>query len=330
MIKKILLTVFAITLISSCETTPPNSFEIVEEYGKVFVSSNIDSSEIFVDDSFTGLYSPDTLTLLAGSYKLTLKKDGYISKSEEIVIESAKVKSISISLVEFVLQQVVLIEDFSNVSCGPCVASNQILKSLKKTYDKSKLLILKYATNFPSPNDPMHLASSGDAKTRMSFYNILFTPTIYVNGVDKPIASDSNSIKEKIDSNLLKSAKLKIDSDYSLKNDSIKVNVTVKVLDDSDLNFSKLNVFVAIQESKIEYATPPGSNGETEFEDVLRKLLPGHNGYSISSLKDNNEIQFNWGTKIESIWNRDRIEVIAFIQDANTGVIYQASSSVLN
>lgn len=313
-----------------CQTNPPNAWETKADFGKVFVSSNIDSSKIFVDNEFTGFYTPDTLVLGIGLHKVTLSKDGYISASDEVQVEINAIKNLSILLAKLGEQRVVLIEDFSNVSCGPCVTSNKILKSLKNSYDKSKLLILKYATNFPSPVDPMHLASSGDSKTRMSFYNILFTPTIYINGTDKPIASDSNSIKEKIELHFLKPAQLKIVSDYYIRNDSIKVNIIVEILDDSNINFSNLKLFATIQESKIEYATPPGSNGETEFEDVLRKLLPGHNGYSISSLKDNNEVQFNWGTRIENIWNREKIEVIVFIQDSNTGVVFQASSSVLN
>jgi hypothetical protein len=328
--KKIYIAYILFVLILGCETNPTNTWQQDLEFGKVIIISNIDSSAIYIDNTFTGFYTPDTLELEEGEYAITLSKDGYTSASGEVSIKSNEVKSILLELVKIGEQQIVLLENFSNMSCGPCVASNKNLKSLKNTYDKSQLLILKYATNFPSPVDPMHLAASGDSKTRMAFYNIMFTPTIYINGIDKPIASDSNSIKDKINLNLLKSAKFTIASDYSMSNDSINVNINVSVLDNSNLNFYKLKLFVAIKESKIQYPTPPGSNGETEFEDVLRKLLPGHNGYSISELKDNDEMQFKWGSEINNTWNRDKIEVIVFIQDSNTGIVYQASSSVFN
>jgi len=74
-------------------------------------------------------------------------------------------------------QRVVLIEDFSNVSCNPCVTSNLILDALANgTYSRSKVAVVKYATNFPSPSDPFYTGSRTDCDARMSFYQILASP----------------------------------------------------------------------------------------------------------------------------------------------------------
>ncbi|HEY6626359.1 MAG TPA: hypothetical protein VIZ21_05345, partial [Ignavibacteriaceae bacterium] len=56
--------------------------------------------------------------------------------------------------------KVVIIEDFANVSCNPCVISNKILESLTEiTYGRSKLVAVKFPTNFPAPNDLFYLAA---------------------------------------------------------------------------------------------------------------------------------------------------------------------------
>ncbi len=80
--------------------------------------------------------------------------------------------------------KIVLLEDFANVSCVPCVISNKIIESLtKNTYGPSKLVAVKFPTNFPSPSDPFYLAQPNYCDQRMEYYNIFFAPTTYVDGV---------------------------------------------------------------------------------------------------------------------------------------------------
>ena len=324
MIYKIVLILFAAILMYSCETNPPNALEVTDEYGKIFISSNVDSAEIFVDNVNSGYFTPDTIELKTGSHNILLVKEGYSSSSEDIEIEINSIKNVMISLVEQVAQKVVIIEDFSNVSCGPCVVSNKILKSLNSSYGNSKLVVVKYAANFPSPIDPMYLANTEDAKSRMNFYNIMFTPTVIVDGINKPIASDSNSIKEQIDENLLVSAKFELAADKSIVGEVIKISGTLKLLDSTELDFSNIVLHSVVIESTIEYSTPPGSNGETEFEDVMRKMLPSNQGYSITEIEGSNQISFNFETVINSNWDKEKLEVILFIQDKSSKKVYQA------
>jgi len=76
------------------------------------------------------------------------------------------------------VSKIVLIEDFANVSCIPCVNSNKIIESLTKTtYGPTKLVAIKFPTNFPSPSDPFYLAKSDYCDQRMEYYNIFFAPT---------------------------------------------------------------------------------------------------------------------------------------------------------
>lgn len=324
MIYRITLVLFATIVMFSCETNPPNALEPMEEYGKIFITSNVDSAEIFIDNSPSGYFTPDTLQLKVGNYNILLVKDGYSPSSEDIEIEINAIKNIMIPLVEQVAQKVVVIEDFSNVSCSPCVESNKIVKSLKHSYTDSKLVVIKYAANFPSPIDPMYLANTADADSRLSYYNIFFTPTIIVDGVDKPIASDSNSIKEQIDENLLLSPKFEIVATKSIVGETIKVSGTLKLLDQTELDFSNLILHSIVVESIIEYSTPPGSNGETEFADVMRKMLPNNQGYSITEIENNNELSFNFETEVNASWIKDKLEVVLFIQDSSSKKIYQA------
>lgn len=114
-------------------------------------------------------------------------------KTGEVKIEITLVDDNTISS-----ERTVLLEDFANVSCNPCVTSNKIIQSLLHSYGSDKIVAVKFPTNFPSPVDPFYLAGKEFCDYRMSYYNILFAPTIILDGLVKPNAIDSNSIKDNL------------------------------------------------------------------------------------------------------------------------------------
>ena len=314
-------------LVLSCETNPPTNWMDDDKFGKVFISSNI-NSEILVDGEATGAITPDTLELLVGQYNISLQKDRYFSTSEEIEVQEDSYQEVTITLTELGTQKIVLIEDFSNVSCAPCVTSNNTLRSLKASYTNEKLVIVKFPANFPSPQDPMYLASKEDADERLSYYNIFSTPTIIVDGINKTLATDSMSIKSIIDESLLNIPKFSIEVEDSISGQTIFVKGKVRLLDNTSIDFNNLVLHTVIIESKIEYGSPPGSNGETEFDDVMRKMLPSNGGFPISNIETKGEINFSFESTINSTWNKDRLEIIVYVQHTNSKEVYQANSTI--
>ena len=57
-------------LIYSCETNPPNLPDLNQEMGKVYVTSGTVGAEIFIDDIFTGKYTPDTIETTLGEHNI--------------------------------------------------------------------------------------------------------------------------------------------------------------------------------------------------------------------------------------------------------------------
>ena len=55
-------------LFFGCETNPPTTTDIIEEYGKVIVTSNIDSADIFLDGINTEKVTPDTIIAVVGNH----------------------------------------------------------------------------------------------------------------------------------------------------------------------------------------------------------------------------------------------------------------------
>ena len=226
--------------------------------------------------------------------------------------------------------KIVLLEDFANVSCAPCVISNKIIESLfKETYGKEKLIFVKFPTNFPSPVDPFYLAAKNECDFRMSFYNIFFAPAVIIDGLTRPVPTDSNSIKQAIDGRLNLPATFDLSISKQIQGGALVIDLSVTVKDTVSFNYEDLVLHFALVESEIEFATPPGSNGETIFHNVLRLQLPGTQGYDLNELKKSGTagISENYEETIDELWDITKLHPVVFIQNKQTKEVYQAGST---
>ena len=223
--------------------------------------------------------------------------------------------------------KVVLMESFTNVGCYPCPITNRIIRQLSnETYGKSKLVVVKFPTNFPAPNDLFYLAAKDICDFRMGYYNVFFAPTIIIDGMLKPVASDSLSIKSAIDSRLSITPRFSLNVSASLEGD-YSADVTIQIIDSSGINFNDLIINTAITETDIEFQQPPGSNGETKFYDVIRLMLPSNNGISLRQLIDKGELLFEFEDVLISDWNLEKLNTVVYILNTSTKEIYQAGST---
>ncbi|MFZ1280689.1 MAG: Omp28-related outer membrane protein [Ignavibacteriaceae bacterium] len=241
-------------------------------------------------------------------------------KTGEVKIEITLVDDNTISS-----ERTVLLEDFANVSCNPCVTSNKIIQSLLHSYGSDKIVAVKFPTNFPSPVDPFYLAGKEFCDYRMSYYNILFAPTIILDGLVKPNAIDSNSIKDNLNTRLTVPSDFKITVTKTINNGGLLIKIDIKVKNKSSLNLAELFLRNVIVESDIEFEQAPGSNGETKFFDVLRMLSPNNEGIPLSTLNSTNT--FEYENVIDTVWNLNKLEAVAFIQSSVNKSVYQAGST---
>jgi len=223
--------------------------------------------------------------------------------------------------------KVVLLEDFANVSCVPCVTSNRIIESLSNyTYGRSKLLVVKFPTDFPSPNDPFYLANLETCEARMSYYQILFAPTTIIDGLSRPVSTDSISIKSAVDARLAVSPRFGVEVNAAFEGDYL-IDVFVAVIDTTGINPDDLVIHSIITETDIEFDEAPGSNGEKKFYDVMRLMLPLLSGEPLRNLINNEEINYVFQDALLSNWNLEKINVVVFIQNKNTKEVFQSGST---
>lgn len=307
------------------ETKVIATLSVIMDFGIINVLSNESDAEIYLDGINTGKVTPDTIRTTIGEHIVELHKNGYNITTDTVTVVKDIQTDIQLNLIPF---KTVLIEDFANVSCNPCVVSNKILEQLTNhTFGRKRLVAVKFPTNFPSPVDPFFLANGPDCTSRMNYYNIQIAPTNVIDGLFKPIPSDSNDVKSKILTQLEKVPQFIILVDHSINGNNYTINITLEIKDLSNLDFSNLVLHTVVTETNIEFATPPGSNGETKFYDVMRKMLPGNQGESLTSYNQIGTYTFQRQLTLNSNWNASNINTVVYVQNTNTKEIFQTGST---
>ncbi|MCF8241534.1 MAG: Omp28-related outer membrane protein [Melioribacteraceae bacterium] len=325
--KTIIFAVLLFQLFTGCETNPPNANSETDLNFSFLITSNIPGAKIFVDGIDVNKTTPDTVTLLAGTHNVSVELEDYNKVSRTVSTDEITDFELEFVLTPINLLKTVIMEDFANVSCVPCVTSNKIIEQLANhTYGRNRVAVIKYPTNFPFPNDPFYLHAGSFADDRISYYNILAAPTIVIDGIQKPLSLDSNDIKNSIDERMLLTSKFTLSVDDSLQGDQIFANVKIIYWGGID-DASNLLLRTVITETNIIFEEPPGSNGETIFHDVMRRILVPESPINFSMLQSDIPTEIKLSTTISSSWNRENLNVVVFIQDAVTKEVYQAAST---
>lgn len=229
-------------------------------------------------------------------------------------------------------QRRVLIEEFTNASCGPCAAQNPAFHAtLEANFDK--VTPVKYQVNFPG-FDPMNVQTQAEVGPRRTYYNISGVPDGFANGTlpltnydGTPAQGLSYFNNTRIDAAYNTLTPVKITMSHSLSPNYDSVYVTVAVTSDAALT-GDLRLRVAVLENTISFLTPPGSNGETEFYWVMRKMLPGVNGTTTGDFAAGETKTYNLAWKAVNIYNLNQIEVAAWLQNDATKEVLQSEHTI--
>jgi hypothetical protein len=284
-------------------------------------------SETFMGTILPGQTSSYTFTVAAdlsvvGTYKITafasLNGDGDNQNDST----SSYVFSLGASS-----QRLVLIEHFTQASCGPCATQNPALDALiTSSTNIDKVAHIAYHTSWPGV-DPMYdfnLANSED-NARVDYYSVSGVPNCVIagnQGQGLPSIVDQAAIDREYDRPGM--FEITGTASYSPLADEISIDVDVKAL--CDFPFGDVMARVVLTED-VAYANPPGNNGETTFPDVMRRLFPDEIGTNLNNPSNNDITNINYTyvlqTPVEYV--DDELEVVIFVQNDMNKDIYMTA-----
>lgn len=220
-----------------------------------------------------------------------------------------------ISIASEITDRKLLIEVFTSSTCGPCVGANENLIALLENNADSTYSLVKHQVNWPGNGDPYYIEDNG---IRVDYYDVGGVPDLWVNG-----KMAETYLFNQGDFNAANNEEAYVEIDLQYTFDGLNVFASLEV--DPKLNIEDASVYFTIVE-KITYNNT-GSNGETEFHNVVMAMIPDGYG-TATSLSEGVTASFTGETNLITtfIEEFDDLMIVAYIQDNLTKSILQSES----
>ncbi|GDX65140.1 hypothetical protein LBMAG36_02060 [Chlorobiota bacterium] len=233
--------------------------------------------------------------------------------------------------------RMVIVEEATNASCGPCARQNPTFQAFLQQLEVKQVAIpIKYQAWFPG-KDIMNAADSNFHNSRVRYYGFqnIGVPCAAVNGSILSKSSDSYYDGAPSDTTAISQAVEAIRGTTSPITITIEetrngntMNIQVVVGSSSALQSSqKLRVVIA---ERFHYYASAGTNGEKEFYNIGRKMLPNLNGEELTIAAGTSKT-FNYTYTIPTTGqyalDPTMLYVVAFVQDEDTKEVLQARSN---
>jgi hypothetical protein len=244
----------------------------------------------------------------------------------------------TVQVVDQFVKRKILNEVFTSSTCGPCKAGNaNYLTVIDGRTDHSTI---KYQVWWPGTGDPY---CTDEIRTRTSFYGINSVPRMEVDGGwDQNASSFTKALYDDFSA---KPAFVEISATASLTwKNQITADITLNPL--VDFTGSNIRLFAAIVEGMTYWNVK--TNGETEFEDVMKKMMPDANGMLLTGglakgtpvtkqlsyafvgnyrlPLDGTQAQHIKHASENSVETWDDLKVVIFVQDMTTKEVLQSET----
>ncbi|MBK9226543.1 MAG: T9SS type A sorting domain-containing protein [Ignavibacteria bacterium] len=217
----------------------------------------------------------------------------------------------------------VIVERFTSSTCPPCATYNPTLDAFLNATNVNDLISISYHMNWPAPgNDPMYLANPNDNNARRTNYNVNYIPNWKFDGVININGFGTGELQSSLAQR--KDILSPISMIVKETRNGNTVNAVVEIYCESPvLNPNAILHFVVL-EKMVTYSFPPGTNGESNFADVMRKMLPSALGTPVTLLPGR-KITVEYSYTISNAWVADQVRSVAFVQSSpleilNTGI----------
>lgn len=226
-------------------------------------------------------------------------------------------------------QRLVLYEEFTGENCPPCAATNPGLEALIKSEGNAdKIIMIKYQVPIPSAG-PIYYENTVDPTNRRTYYGVSSAPNARMDGVNSPGGDGSGHpyylTQAHIDARAAITSNFNITiTDVSITSSGVSANISIEAVGAG--SYSNLKLRAALVEN-LDYATPPGTNGETHFMNVTRKMYPSADGQTIDNTWTAGETNtYSISGEVPSYVNlANEHFLVVWIQDDSDKAVHQAA-----
>lgn len=220
--------------------------------------------------------------------------------------------------------RMILVEEFTNASCPPCAAYNPAFNAILNN-NPSNVVAVKYQVNWPGP-DPMNAHNPTEVASMVSYYGVSGVPHAVLDGnvwQDHPAYFTQTLINNRAPV----PSPFSMTLNHSFNTDYTQMTITGSITATQAFG-TATNLRVAVIERDIYFCSPAGSNGETHFEGVMKKMLPNQNGTVLPATWTQGQVQnFQFTWNLANVYDKTRLAVVAWVYNPATKEVQQAAYS---
>ena len=193
-------------------------------------------------------------------------------------------------------QRIPLLETFVSSTSQYSVTGNTDLHNILST-NQNDYTLVKYPMSWPSPGDPYYTL---EGRQRRVYYSINTVPRIVNNGIVQfnPIGFSQQEFEDAKDLYSF----MNLSAEYSVGGQTIDVSVNIDPLCNTTGIWNNLVLQAAVYE-KTTYNNS-SVNGEIEFYNIMKKMIPDANGTPLSNLSGpNNPTTVNLTYTFNGLYN---------------------------
>ncbi len=179
-----------------------------------------------------------------------------------------------------------VLEVFTSSTCNPCKPGNAKIKSVVGGMTV-KPILLKYQQDFPGSGDPY---TTTETVERRRFYGINAVPTTQIDGLVKTLNPNDLTANDIASAQAI-GALIDAEASYQIDSANQSIRVYGSYTPRVDI-ISGTKMIIAIKEWLTKKNVK--SNGETEFDNVVKKLYNGMDGIDLAGKEAGTTYDFDY------------------------------------
>ncbi len=300
----------------------------------------IEGAPVLIDGVLRGR-TPLMIRLPEEIYTVSVDSVGFVSDPEDstVLVRGDETTELVFELTRG-FHQTVLVEDFSNIRCGPCVDAEEMLLRVTGEYPLSCVITAHVQTTIPYSFDPMYYANPDELLARRVFYGLTANPALIINGT-KSFTSEPSSdevLRDSLEAHFKEVLPVGLELSRRVEDNTVKVDVTVRSITDLAGDF---HLIVLSIQTVIEYE--PGSINTVfdppRFVRRVRDFIPGEDTIEgqIITITEGMKQDFHFEAPLRMNFDNpvaepeddpNKVECIAILQEWNSKRIIQAVSTL--
>jgi thiol-disulfide isomerase/thioredoxin len=217
------------------------------------------------------------------------------------------------------VSRMVLGENFTNTSCGPCAPADPYLENMIEEYGH-RFSLVRYHVYWPNANDPFYVFNPGEINVRINYYGVTGVPNLHLDGIidgQSYYTNWQNLMLSRID--VSSPLVITVKGDYYPGSREGSLDISVQAV--STVSGTDLRLMVALIESGIYY---PGGNGISIHNQTLRDLIPTATGEAFT-ISNGETKHFDKQFTVDPQINDDSCDIVVWVQDYPTKEVHQTA-----